>query len=70
VLEEDQAERDMFVVRRLHVATQLVGSLEEFSLETEVATISVGFRGLWRRGRNVLVKELLKRPFNLRGRLR
>jgi hypothetical protein len=40
VLEEDQAERDVLVVGRLHVAAQLVGGLEQFSLKAKVATIA------------------------------
>ena len=46
VLEEDQAERDVLVVGRLHVAAQLVGRLEQLRLEAKVAAVAVGLRCL------------------------
>ena len=42
MLEEDQAERDVLVVRRLHVAAQLVCGLEQLRLEAEIPAIAVG----------------------------
>ena len=39
VLEEDQAERDVLVVRRLEVLAQLVGGEEQLRLEAEVGPI-------------------------------
>ncbi len=41
VLQEDEPERDVLVVGRLHVAAQLVGRLEHLGLETEVAAVAV-----------------------------
>jgi hypothetical protein len=42
VLEEDQANRNVLVVRWLKVFAQLVGSEEQLRLETEVTTVAVG----------------------------
>src|SRR5690606_6090494 len=42
VLEEDQAEDDVLVIRRLHVAAELVRSLEQLGLEAEVAALAIG----------------------------
>jgi hypothetical protein len=39
VLEEDQTKRDMLVIRGLHVATQLVGGLEQAGFNAEVGTV-------------------------------
>jgi hypothetical protein len=39
VLEEDQAEDNVLVIRRLHVAAQLVGGLEEAGLDPEVRAV-------------------------------
>ena len=41
VFEEDQAERDVLVVRGLHVAAQLVGRGPELGLEAEVSAAAV-----------------------------
>jgi len=41
MLQEDQAERDMLVVGRLHIAAQLVGRLPEVRLEPEIGAIAV-----------------------------
>ena len=40
VLEEDQAEGDMLVVARLHVAAQLVGGFEQLGFEAEIAAVA------------------------------
>ncbi len=42
VLQKDKAECNVFVVRRFHVAAQLVGCLEQFCLKAEVASIAIG----------------------------
>ena len=39
VLEEDEAQGDVLVVRRLHVSAQLVGGLEEAGLNAKVRAI-------------------------------
>jgi len=41
VFEEDEAEHDVFVVARLHVAAQLVGAFEELGLEAKVDGVAV-----------------------------
>ena len=50
VLEKDQAERDMLVVRRLEVLAQLVGSEEELRLEAKVGSAPVALLRLVRLG--------------------
>ncbi|MCY1560967.1 hypothetical protein D9M68_981670 [compost metagenome] len=42
VLQEHQAQSDVFVVAWLHVAAQLIRCLEKLSLEAEVAAIVAG----------------------------
>jgi|GEM_PF-3241311 len=42
MLEEDQAKRNVLVVGRLHIAAQLIGSLEEICLEAKIAAIAIG----------------------------
>ena len=44
VLEKDQAERDVLVVRRLEVLAQLVGGEEQLRLEAEIGSVAVGLR--------------------------
>jgi hypothetical protein len=41
VLEEDQAEDDVFVLRRVHVIAQRIGRLPECGLETQLAAIPI-----------------------------
>ena len=39
MLEEDQAQRDVLVIRRLHIAAQLVGGLEQAGFNSEVGAV-------------------------------
>jgi hypothetical protein len=43
MLEEDQAEGDMLIVRRLQVLAQLVGGEEHLRLEAEIGSVAVAF---------------------------
>ena len=43
VFEEDQAEDDVLVLRRVHVVAQLVGGEPELGLEAQRRTVAVGF---------------------------
>ena len=39
MFQEDQAQGDMLVIRRLHIAAQLVGGLEQAGLNPEVGAV-------------------------------
>ena len=43
VLKEDQAKRDMLMIRRLKILAQLVGGKEQLCLETDISAVTVGF---------------------------
>jgi len=70
MLQEDEPQRNVLVIRRIHVATQLVRGLEEAGFNTEVAPIAVRAGGFlafgdgrrldgfgWFGGRFVLAKR-------------